>query len=909
VAVATHEPAPPAGINPEVPRALSDLVMRLLEKDRSQRPASAGEVVAQLQALEKSLGGASATDRPRAHRAPELPTFAFGAESEKSSGRRSGAATRPRVAVSGTRPARKHSSKRLLPFVLGGVSLLAVALVVAFVVMLGRGKKDGPGLVERGNEAAPDPVGEKKGVIDKDDQKPSVRPGEKDSPDKNKDESTINPNPNVSREPPIGKDNPKDADPIGEVRQFNGHTGGIWTVDLSPDGRLALSGSGWYWKDGIFTDAADKSVRVWDVKTGKELHCFYRHSGNVRNVAFSLDSRQAAACGETNGAILLWDVEKGKELHQFPGHKVVLDRLGNWLGAIGVAFVPGSSQLASVGADGALRIWDTASGKMAHEYHLGVGEIHCIAITPDGRSAFCGTNEKLAYLVDLATGKVLRRYEGQTSLLHSIAVSPDGQLLLSGGHAGKAVLWSVADGKKIAEFDGHAVRFSKDGKRILVGCDDSTVRLVATSDRRELHRFRGHTTLVQGVAFSPDGRYGLSGSWDGTLRLWKLPANEADPVSRPPSSPLTRPTSDTTDRKVAKKVLELGGRVTILLQATASKIEIRNVADLPGQDFFLSGIDLSENEKLYDGVLPQFAKLSRLTWLNLLTRNKGELSDNALVHLKGITTLNGLILGGSRARITDTGLANLSGLVNLESLFLDGTQVTNGGLKHLRGMTKLRTLELNHLKGVTDEGLAELSVLSNLNRLSLPGTGVSDAGLAHLCRIKTLTSVYLNRTKVTAEGVKRLKASLPSCRVMHLIPIYKVVSPLRVELTTDAEHVKRIAQKFPGHFSGAKGHHQSVLGYAYSTSQPDARRLRCYYNRKSKRYVYSTERVTGAVYVEKPMNAWVPTKQWPGISPRYIFSKPGIEDDHEYGWAGLRDGFRKAGFSSDKQLCLMFDNP
>jgi WD40 repeat protein len=163
---------------------------------------------------------------------------------------------------------------------------------------------------------------------------------------------------------------------------------------------------------------------------------------------------------------------------------------------------------------------------MAHEYRLGLGEIHSIAISTDGRSAFCGMTDNLACLVDLATGRVLRRYEGQTSLLHGIAVSPDGRLLLSGGASGKAVMWSVADGKKVAELDGHAVRFSKDGKRILVSCRDLSVRLLNTADLRELRRFQGHNSMAQGVAFSPDGNYALSGSWDGTLRLWKLPSNE-----------------------------------------------------------------------------------------------------------------------------------------------------------------------------------------------------------------------------------------------------------------------------------------------------------------------------------------------------------------------------------------------
>ncbi len=422
------------------------------------------------------------------------------------------------VGAAGVTTTRKKPKRSQLPWVLGGVGLLAVALIVLFAVLLGGQKKEGPKVVERGKNASPA----------KEDQ-----PKDKASPDKEEHQP---------------KDKCKDVpqeEPIGEVRQFNGHTGGIWSVDFSSDGRLAISGSGKEWKDGKFTNVADNTVRIWDVKTGKQLQCFTGHAGYVRNVAFSLDSRQAASCDGGDGTIRLWDVEKGKELHQFPGHKIVLDRAGNKAGATGVAFIPGSADLASVGADGALRVWDTARGKMSHEYHLDLGEIHCIAISMDGHSAFCGMAESLACLVDLATGRVQRRYEGQTSLLHGIAVSPDGRLLLSGGARGKAVMWSVADGKKVAELDGHAVRFSKDGKRILLGCNDTTLRLLATSDMRELHRFRGHRAYIQGVAFSPDGDYGLSGSWDGTLRLWKLPPQVVAPVEKIQPSPTTPAESPT----------------------------------------------------------------------------------------------------------------------------------------------------------------------------------------------------------------------------------------------------------------------------------------------------------------------------------------------------------------------------
>ena len=69
----------------------------------------------------------------------------------------------------------------------------------------------------------------------------------------------------------------------------------------------------------------------------------------------------------------------------------------------------------------------------------------------------------------------------------------------------------------------HGAVFTPDGRRILSGSYDQTVRLWDVEGGQEVCRFLGHTNWVWGVAVSPDGRLGLSGSLDKTMRLWKLP--------------------------------------------------------------------------------------------------------------------------------------------------------------------------------------------------------------------------------------------------------------------------------------------------------------------------------------------------------------------------------------------------
>ena len=62
---------------------------------------------------------------------------------------------------------------------------------------------------------------------------------------------------------------------IAEIRRFIGHKDAVWSVALAPDGQHALSGS------------YDQTLRLWDVRTGKELGQFQGHTGPVLSVAFS----------------------------------------------------------------------------------------------------------------------------------------------------------------------------------------------------------------------------------------------------------------------------------------------------------------------------------------------------------------------------------------------------------------------------------------------------------------------------------------------------------------------------------------------------------------------------------------------------------------------------------------------
>jgi len=116
---------------------------------------------------------------------------------------------------------------------------------------------------------------------------------------------------------------------------------------------------------------------------------------------------------------------------------------------------------------------------------------------------------------------------GHSQWVLSIAFSPDGRTVLSGSGDSTLKLWDVATGTLMRTFVGHSemvqsVAFAPDGRTVLSGGHDRTLKLWDVATGRPVRTFAGHSGSVTSVAFAPDGRTVLSGSWDRTLKLWDV---------------------------------------------------------------------------------------------------------------------------------------------------------------------------------------------------------------------------------------------------------------------------------------------------------------------------------------------------------------------------------------------------
>ncbi|MFQ3633017.1 helix-turn-helix domain-containing protein [Roseiflexus sp.] len=146
--------------------------------------------------------------------------------------------------------------------------------------------------------------------------------------------------------------------------------------------------------------------------------------------------------------------------------------------------------------------------------------LHSLALryTPQGDEALCG-----ALLLDLP----VRHFTAQTGRVYCVAYAPDGRTVLTGGQDTTIRAWDVATGSEVRQFTGHTsnlhtLAFSPDGRLIASGSDDGTVRIWEASSGALLHLLP-HGAGVQEVAFTADGRL-LTCSLGSHLQLW-------DPVS------------------------------------------------------------------------------------------------------------------------------------------------------------------------------------------------------------------------------------------------------------------------------------------------------------------------------------------------------------------------------------------
>ncbi len=212
----------------------------------------------------------------------------------------------------------------------------------------------------------------------------------------------------------------------------------------------------------------------------------FRHPGSVSTVVLSANGKVLATGGH-GGVVCLWDAQTGEPLRRLDPPRswaTLLRQSPMWTQSLALA--PNGQLVLESCDNGVIYLWESQTGRALRSLTGPRVMVRAARFSPDGGHDCLGQRrpDRVRTLASRVTGKELRRFEGQRKHnAWTVAFTPDGKTLATGGDIGELFLYDVTTG-------------------------------------RDLHRCRGHRSVVGSVGFSADGKTLVSGSHDGTVRGW-----------------------------------------------------------------------------------------------------------------------------------------------------------------------------------------------------------------------------------------------------------------------------------------------------------------------------------------------------------------------------------------------------
>jgi WD40 repeat protein len=289
---------------------------------------------------------------------------------------------------------------------------------------------------------------------------------------------------------------------------WKGHDSAISSVSYSADGTKIVTGS------------KDKTIRVWDSSTAKELRVFRGHGDSVKSVCFSPRGREIVSAS-SDCTIRVWDYDTCRQILVIGG--AMNSKVQSEVVEKGVQdrFSIGSETRFS---DRFLSNLDETT-QILQGFHI--ESVNSVCVSPDGTLIASGSHDHTVRIWSYSSGAQLELCLGHTDPVYSVCFSPSGNTLASSSFDETVRVWDVISGRQLGLLKGHShyvacVCYSRDGKYIASASRDKTVVIWNSETGAKLHELVGHLDVVESVCFSPNGTLVISSSWDKTMRVWEL---------------------------------------------------------------------------------------------------------------------------------------------------------------------------------------------------------------------------------------------------------------------------------------------------------------------------------------------------------------------------------------------------
>ena len=256
-------------------------------------------------------------------------------------------------------------------------------------------------------------------------------------------------------------------------RRLEAHSGFVQDVALSNNGDFAVSAS---W---------DKSLRLWNLKTGEAIAKFLGHTKDVLSVAFSADNRQIVSGGRDN-LLKMWNV-KGECMFTMER-----DAHTDWVSCVRFSPAPQSPLIVSGSWDNTVKVWSMTDFRCMHTLKGHTGHVNSVTVSPDGSLCASAGKDGVAKLWDLTRGEHLYELElGEP--INQICFSPNRYWLCAATESAIRI-FNLEDKEIIAELvpetqkktakpECTSIAWSADGATLYSGYTDNTVRVWGVHDQ------------------------------------------------------------------------------------------------------------------------------------------------------------------------------------------------------------------------------------------------------------------------------------------------------------------------------------------------------------------------------------------------------------------------------------------
>jgi WD40 repeat protein len=309
---------------------------------------------------------------------------------------------------------------------------------------------------------------------------------------------------------------------------LQGHTGGIRTVTITPDGQQIISASG------------DHTIKIWDLQRGVELATLQGHTDGVSGLIVLPDGQRLLS-SSWDGTLKVWDLQCAVLLCILEGHIE---------GISGVAVTPDGKIAITASRDCTRKVWDLESGELLKTFPIRKGSNEApvlingqkivfniynpisehLAVTLDGQKVISTTDYPTPWnptlvVWDLLTGQEEFSLSGHQSLIHDLVIMSDGQRVISAANDRTIKVWNLKNGEDLFTLADSACVESivvlPDGKHIVSAAGKGAIKVWDLENRKELGTLGVHHN-VHAIAVTPDGRRVISGASDGSLKVWNL---------------------------------------------------------------------------------------------------------------------------------------------------------------------------------------------------------------------------------------------------------------------------------------------------------------------------------------------------------------------------------------------------